>query len=434
MNMSYKSGQREHQLADGTIVKEMADGHKIMQSGPGITHSVGAKSMHMSTSNSAQDHQSLSNEESLLASRQHEYDTTKQTMQRQATEFVNRLAAGEASGEHYSYNHATGAGKTLIQEVANSKDLHDRHEYNNNQATEVAIKGNVSGSLSKGGSGHSGQDSAPQSLFGQAIGAVGGAIGLDLSASGRADSTNTQSLGENQGASTRVNITTQTEDIARAAKDMQFNETQTHEKALAESLTGSYEHMEQLREQITVSKQNIQRYQTSSDNTQSNNYTVTDDIYPKRLNFIAEQKDQNGFRIGEEKAKKIMESEEGGKKYDPAFQAKYLPQQRMLTHDFDRDHDKAVRENIPQNTDFKKDRAEVSEFGNSAMEASKTVTPDAKEMVERQHKSAPNKIALAEQKVLQNGEAAQRAVDKESDDRNQWFGRNKTTGKKFTEE
>ena len=437
LNTSFRSGQREHQLADGTMVKEMADGHKIMQSGPGITHSSGAKSMHMTFSQASQDHQSLSDEQSLLTSKQQEYSETEQTMQRQAAELVDRLAAGEASGEHYSYNHATGVGKTLNSAIGKSKELHDSHAYNNSQTSEVAIKGNVGGGLSKNfGADTSkvGGEQAPQGFVKQALGMASANVGLDLSATGRKDSMNIQGLTEDKSASVNANITKQTEDIARAAKDIQFNDTQTHEKALADSLSGSYEHMQQLRKSISVSEQNIQRYQTSSDNSQSTSFTVSDDMYHKKLDFIAEQKDHNGFNIGHEQAKKIIDKDSPeSKKYDQAFQSKYLPQQKMLTPDLN--YDKAVKEKSTQNTDFKKDYAEVSEIANSAMESSKTVTPEAKEMVEQQHKIVPSKIKLEEQKILQNGEEAQKQLDKAEEKTRHWYsaGRDKETGKKFNE-
>ena len=198
--------------------------------------------------------------------------------------------------------------------------------------------------------------------------------------------------------------------------------------------SGAYEHMQQLRESISVSEQNIQRYQTSSDNSQSSSFTVSDDMYHKELAFIANQRDNTGFKIGVVKAKNMIDN--GGKDYEnyhQAFQSKHLPQQKMLAPSFD--YAKAVSEHIPSNTDYKKDYAAVSEISNSVMETSRPVTPDAKEMVERQHHSAPNKISLAEQKVLKNGEEAQKQVDKKETSSRHWYsaGRDKVTDKNFTE-
>ena len=192
--------------------------------------------------------------------------------------------------------------------------------------------------------------------------------------------------------------------------------------------------MQHLRDSINVSKQNIQRYQTSSDNSQSSSFTVSDDMYHKELNFIAGQKDRNGFNIGEEQAKKIIDREGTDyKEYHQAFQSKHLPQQRMLTPNFD--YAKAVKDNIPQ-VNMEKDYTRISKVANSAMESSKVVTSDAKKRVEQQHNSTPNKIELAEQKIIQNGEEAQNQVDKDEEARKHWYspGRDKVTGKKFTEE
>ena len=464
MNMSYRSGHREHQLADGTMVKETASGNTILQSGPGLTHSVGAKSMHMAFSDSSQTHQSLSKEQSELVENRKEYDQTKQTMQRQSIELVNRLAAGEASGEHYSYNHSTGSGKILNSAIASSKELHDSHAYNNSQATEGTIKGNIGGSLAKSfgsikkssqgisdsiktgtvdptlnvsGDSSTHGEKAPQGLWGSikdgVLGAAALNVGIDLSASGKIDSMNIQGLTEDKGASVNTNVTKQTEDIARAAKDIQFSETQTEEKALADSLAGSYEHMQQLRDSISVSEQKIERYQTSKDNSQSSSFTVSDDMYHKELEFITSQRDSNGFKIGAIKAKNIID--EGGatyKEYHHAYQSKYLPQQKMITPSFN--HEKTANNNIPQNIDFKGDYTEVSEFSNDRMESNGGVVPDAKVIVDRQHKSAVNKISLAEQKILRNGEEVQKQIDLKEDERYSFSaGRDKNKGQKFTD-
>ena len=69
-------------------------------------------------------------------------------------ELVDRLAAGEASGEHYSYNHATAEGKTLNAAINKSKELKDSHSYNHNQASEASITGGInaptSGTVTEG--------------------------------------------------------------------------------------------------------------------------------------------------------------------------------------------------------------------------------------------------------------------------------------------
>jgi hypothetical protein len=386
--------------------------------------------MHMSTNNSVQTHQSLNDEQSQLASIQDEYSDSKQTMQRKAMELVNRLAAGEASGEHYSYNHATATGKTLNAAISTSKELHDSHAYNNSQATEALITGGAN--VKVGASGEIGAG-------GGSIIPVGGKVsaGVDVEVgakiSGRADSMNIQSLTEDKGAGTSANVTKQTEDIARAAKDIQFSETQTEEKALADSLIGSYEEMKQLRKSISVSEQKIQRHQTSSDSSQSTSLTVGEDTYPKLVEYIAGQRDETGFKIGAVEAAKI--AEKGGERFNKHKQAFYKDSQayqQVQSPKFD--YEKLNKDHMPQNIDLKNDYTEVSELGNSVMEGSKIVVPDAKEMVEQQHITASNKIKSAEQKILQSGEILQKNVDIQEDDRH-WYspGRDKITGKKFTE-
>ena len=431
LNSSFRSGHRDHQLADGTIVKESPDGKTILQSGPGITTSVGAKSMHMSTSNSYQTHQSLGNEKAHLVNLNSEYQELEQTTYRKSTELVDRLAAGEASGEHYSYNHATATGKTLNASIAKSKELHDSHAYNNSQASDISL---FAGATVNAGV------SAEAGAGGSSIIPVGGKVSASVAVEagakvgGRAESMNIQGLTEDQGASTSANVTKQTEDIARAAKDIQFSDTQTHEKALADSLTGSYEKLQQKRDEINVSEQKIQKYQTSTDSSQSHSLTINDDRYDKELNLLADQRDKTGFKIGLKKAKEMIDSnDEDYQKFHKAYNSSSISHQKVQSPDFN--YEQLKKDNIPQNPDFEKDYTQVGEVGNSVMEASKTVMPDAKEMVERQHKTAPNKIKSAEQKILQSGELLQKDVNKPEQDRltRGVFGRDKDKHNNFIE-
>lgn len=432
MNRSYRSGHSEYQLADGTIAKETLSGNTILQSGPGITHSVGAKSMHMSVSNNSQTHESLSREQSELASKQKEYSTMEQNLYRQTADFIERLAQGEARGEHYDFNHTTGTGKVLNDAISEAKELQDNYVYNQNQKVEVGFGGRLGFSGGGQGSGEAVAQTKPKGVFSSLRSMI--PASLDISTSRSADESNLQSMAENNSASKREELNKQTEDVIRASKDIQFNETQTEEKAMADSLSGSYEKMQQIRDSINVSEQKVQRYQTSIDNTQSSGFNVSDDMYHKELEFIANQRDNTGFKIGAVKAKNIIDNgDELYEKYHQAFQSKYLPQQRMLTPRFD--YEKLKRDHIAQDVDFKKDYNEISKMGRTIMDESKVVIPDVKNMVMENQNSIPNKLLETEQKILQNGENLQESVDHEANDKRSYFspGRDKKIGEGFKE-
>lgn len=449
MNRSYRAGHSEYQLADGMIVKEALSGKTITQAGPGITESVGSKSMHMAASNSMQTHQSLGNEVSQMVTKQRELDTAEQNMVRLAKELVEREAAGVASGEHYSHNFSTSDGKILNSAIAKSKELHDSHAYNNSQATELSLKGNLGGSISKkfDSDGSSGEKSpqgllssiknlgkSPQGLLNSIknLGSVELNASVDLSASGKADSMNIQGLTEDKGASVHTNVTKQAEAIARAAKDTQYSDTQTYEKSLADSLVGAYERVHNLRDSLHASEQKIQRFNTNSESIQSSSLTVGEDTYSKIVEYVAKQRDLTGFQIGEVQAARIVER--GGEefnKYKEAYYSTSSSHQRVQKPDFN--YENLVQDNIPQDIDSKKYYNEVSEIGNSVMESTKTVTPDAKEMVEHEHKSVPNKITRAEQKILKNGEEVQKQINKKESNRLKLFGRSKNQNSSFTE-
>jgi conjugal transfer mating pair stabilization protein TraG len=437
MNMSYRAGHSERQLSDGMIVKETSDGRTILQSGPGITTSVGSESTHMAVSNSSQDHQSLSHEKSLLTSEQFEHSQTKQLMVRSAADFVKNYAVHEASGTNYNYDQTSADGKIFHDAVTKTKQLQDHHGYTHNQSSGIGVGGSVGANASVGGTAkHSNnQSEAIPSVWGgggSAPVSAGGSAGIEASASGSANHINDQSISEDKGASTSLSVEGQAEAIARVAKSMHFGDTQTHDKSLADSLTGSYEKVKNQRNSIAVHQDNIDRYQSSSDNTQASSYTVGEDIYHKKLDYFAKQRDQFGFPIGEIEAAKIIEKK-GSRydEYDKGFQAKYLPSQKMLNHNFD--YKKAVAETMPQEDleqGYKAAAAEITAEGPKVQ-----INKQAQqEYLERSTDNAI-KIDVSEEKIMDNGNYQQKQANQAEKDRpfysKWWFGMNKNEDETF---
>ena len=389
MNAMFKAGHSEYQLADGTLVKESPDGKMILHSGPGITTDVGSKAMHMTVSNSSQSHQSLSHERSLLDSKHKLYDKTEQSAQRESAEFVKRVAAGELSGINYNYDHTSASGKVFHDAVAKEKQLQSHHAYTHNQASGMGVSATLGGNVSAGSGGGGASVSA----------------GAEISASGSANHVNEQAIIENKGASTNTSVTTQAEDIARVARSMHFGSTQTGEKALADSLVGSYEEMQQLKDEMMVCEQNIQKYQTSIENTQSVTSTVSDDIYHKELQFIAEQKDQYGYPIGKVQASKIIEK--GGAQYDQyhkAFESKHLPAQKMIQ--YNGNYAAKVQEIIPQQN-LKQNYVAVKAQGTSSIGSDAKINKQAHQEFVQQNVDNSLKIDSGEVQITNNGNMLQ---------------------------
>ena len=116
-----------------------------------------------------------------------------------------------------------------------------------------------------------------------------------------------QGYSEQRGSGFRKSYAENIENTSRAAKNMQFGENQSEEKSLANSLTGSYEKMEQLRDSISVHQQNIDRYQTNLDNTKSTSFMNDTDQYQPMVDYIASRKNEFGYPIGQIGAQKIIE-------------------------------------------------------------------------------------------------------------------------------
>lgn len=435
MNTSFRSGHQEHQLSDGMLFKRTASGAEILHSGPGITESVGADSMHMSKSHSTQDHQSLSNEETLLKSKQFEYAKTEQETQRQASEFVKRIAAGELSGTNYNYDQTSASGKVFHDLVAQEKQIQMHHGYAHNQSTGVGagIKLGADVSISAGGGG--GEEKLPLGLGSLPGGKGSMSLGGDLNGSATANHINDQTLSENKGSTTNTNITDQVEDINRVAKSMHFGDTQNNEKSLADTLTGSYEQMIQERKSMAVHQDNIDRYHSSQDNTQGTSYTENRDTYPEKLDYFANQRDQDGITIGKVSAAKIIRDR--GPQYEALNQeyiSKNLPPQRMLNHNFD--YQKTLKEHVPE-SNLQESYRDVQARGEASMSSDANINKQAQREYQLESINNSVNIESAEKQVLESGNTKQDLANQAEKDRTRvskyFVGINKNENEEFKE-
>lgn len=344
INASYRSGHQEYQQADGTVVKETANGNTIFHAGPGVTSSVGSRSIAINNASSSQAHQSISMEKSLMDSKQIEYSSLEQNMTRNASEFVERLASGKASGEHYNYGQNSSDSKILSDVVDKTKEINERYGYGWSQTAEVGTSGGAG--LRFGAGGGSGnlpkvEESTPESLGSKVGNFIKGGFHAELGANAGLNrrSMDDQTFAEQKGIVLRKGVTENLESVVRAAKEMQFNSNQSEEKAMAESLTGSYEKMQAIRDSMSVHQQNINRYQESIDHSTSTSFATNDDLYHKELEFISGQKDKYGFAYGTHSAQKMIEH--GGGDYNnlhQAFMSKYIGTKQSMPN-YDRDYD-----------------------------------------------------------------------------------------------
>lgn len=123
------------------------------------------------------------------------------------------------------------------------------------------------------------EESKPEGLLSSIVGGVIGMAGGEVSINGviNRKSIDDQSYTEQKGVILRKGYTENIEAISRSVKEMQLNTNQSEESALAESLVVSYEKMQQLRESISIHQQNVDRYESSIDQSQSHILNTSDD-------------------------------------------------------------------------------------------------------------------------------------------------------------
>lgn len=410
MNASFRSGHQEHQLSDGMLVKRTTNGTEILHSGPGITESVGADSMHMSKSNSTQDHQSLSNDVAQMKTDELSYSKLEQNGIKSSAEYVERMAAAELSGVNFNYDKTTASGKVLHDSIEEQKQIQMHHGYSHNQSTSKGFGAKLAAEASMGSGGNS-EESVPSGLLSKIPGGkVSASLGGDLSYNGSLNHINDQSLTENKGSGTNMNVSKQAEHIARAAKSVTYGETQHEEKSLGDSLIGTYDKMKEVRDSISARQEKIDRYQSSQENTQGTSYTENRDTYPERLAYIASQKDQDGFNISPTSAARIIRDK--GPQYEEymkGFESKNLPPQRMLSHNFD--FEKLKKEAIPQE-DLKEGYNSVKIKGRESMGSDARINKQAEIEYQQEYMNNVANIDIAEDKILDTGNVRQDEVNR----------------------
>ncbi len=290
MGYSYKAGQFETVLEDGSVKVMQADGSAIFRSGSGYGISQLGVRVSMNDNISSQLSDAKARELSFMegVSTEEAIATTQAT--RQAADILTRVSKGGTFGESYDQSQALSENNSWSQTSRLSDEIQRNLNVNRNEAAELAA--GVSANLM----------------------VVNGSYQF------KKDTAHTKQLSDAIRIAEDIGYTTSLDDLARNSKELRFQDSYGKEAALSDDFTKSVEEMNSAREAGSISKQKVDRYSQAETFMESRGFNVERDHTQELLEFIAYKKASplSNDHIGYDAAHKIIQR--GGSELDSFVQ------------------------------------------------------------------------------------------------------------------
>ena len=139
-NQSYQEGATQIQGADGSILRNFADGTSSITTGSGTNLSSGSRRFNLSQGEQTAAQENISSLLSSAKSDDQSYSESVASQMRSASNLVSTLAQRESAGESFDYKALGEKGQNLQQMVNSAKALHDRDGYSFEQSASAAIR------------------------------------------------------------------------------------------------------------------------------------------------------------------------------------------------------------------------------------------------------------------------------------------------------
>jgi hypothetical protein len=204
--------------------------------------------------------------------------------------------------------------------------------------------------------------------------------------------------------------------VVAAAKDMVFEEHQSEEKAMAQSLIASYEEQQALKESIAVQQQKVDSSRDSLERSLGSQWHQSDDLYHQELEWISKQKNPQGFAYGLHKAQEMMEH------HDPAYENLHRTfvsrhvHQKMPNYFLSPDYQAQFE---GQRDEMKKknriDDSNVEKASNMGIAIS-PISPHAKHKAEESMAGKEDAIKQKRQVLVAEGQEKQKIMDDKQND------------------
>jgi len=290
-NSMHQSGQFMRNSENGFIITNNAD-NTIYQGGEGKTSSTFSTSIASGSHVAQQLNENASKEQSLAKSDGHEYANSISSTQREAVDLLTRVNKGVSKGATYGIDKNSSEGKTIHDSLGLANSIQKKLGVTDQEAFSLAL-----GVGAYGGVG-----------FDKGFASAG--IKVDANGNYTTSSGNHIDHSKLQDLAKSHNYSENADSVARAFKNLQFNDSQGAEKGLADSINSSYEQAKTYRESYNAHSQNAERFSTAASMVTSGTLDQRTNETESALDYIAHQPASSGKGIiGRANAAKILDAQ-----------------------------------------------------------------------------------------------------------------------------
>jgi len=252
-NQLHQEGAKQIQGADGSILKNFADGTSSISSGSGVNKSSGARALVMEDGTHASKQEGYSKSLSSLKGQEQHYQQSKSSAISSTTDRVSHLAQKQSAGESVSIDNTTEEGRVMQQAINHTKSLHDRDGYSWSQAAKATVSAYADAGVK----------------LPKIVPLVTGSAGVRADGSVSADNSSSQSL-DQQDSINRENSTSKSlNTLMRAASNEHYTKDDSVDQSLAKSTRASYDQMQSYGKSISQKREEVENYSDAIQASQS---------------------------------------------------------------------------------------------------------------------------------------------------------------------
>jgi conjugal transfer mating pair stabilization protein TraG len=253
--VNYHAGSLHSIMSDGAAATITSGGSAIYQGGAGYDESSGNTKMVLDDTFTNSLELRRSEEQSFLESQSKEYSQAETSNIHATSDFISAYANSKQSGTAWNIDQSTSEGKALNKVLDISESIQEKINDESYNATTYGMNGSVKGTIPLGKA----VDFVLSAVKGKPFSEASKLLGLEggLSASKDFREMLQDTYHEAQDQLEKEGISFNQEDMYRLAKQQNFNDHNSEEYRATESVVTSYEKMQQNRESMTATKQNI---------------------------------------------------------------------------------------------------------------------------------------------------------------------------------
>ena len=286
-NQLHQEGATQIQGADGSMLRNFADGTSSITSGSGVNKSSGSRALFMEEGINTSLHEGASKSLSAMKSDEQHYQQSQSSAISTTTDRVAHLAQRQAAGKSINIDQTTEEGKAMQEAINNTRSLHDRDGYGWSQAAKASVNAYVDAGVK----------------IPSAVPLVKGETGVRADGSVSAENSSNQGLEKGNLINRENNSSKSLNTLLRAASNEHYTKDDSVDQSLAQSTKASYDKMQSYGQSISQRKEEVDNYNLAIQSSASRGGTDRRDMTHEAELAVAKT-----YGVSQEAAHKMIES------------------------------------------------------------------------------------------------------------------------------